>query len=511
MQEVKKENRAYGIVLAVFVWIFLAFMVWMHFIRGSFADILFWGFVLLVPAAILLYKQFVTLRIAMPRWLFRTIVTSVSLVLLILQLNIFPKIYVIFDWDAQMVTECANAIVIGADTGAYAGALTASWNNRFLVGIFSVVIRIKNLIAPDYSYYGACVIASCLFANIGVCLTAYTLDHITHNKKLTFVFWIVCILLYGMSPWLSYPYSDCIGVPFSVLTLYLYTLPKGSKGKERIKFAAIGLSGAIAYAIKPQCSLLFIAIFGVQLIRLIAKPDRRETLWRLGLLFAGFAVGFAVTTAITYALPIQKQGTKLTPFHFFYMGMNAETHGMYNYEDYLFSLEHGAMGDLTGGFERIKAMGIGGFFALLNDKMFYSFYNPLFGWGTNGYVGSEAVGTPWVQFWQNVYYTGYAHSESYTVFLNVFWLFLLTTSCFAVFWKKGERDSALPVIAIALIGAFLMSLFLECHAKYLLVQVPLFCCLAAGGLKSFSDRVSIPRMAECMQELFVKVKKRDAA
>lgn len=504
--EMTKGEKAYRILLKITIALFLVLLFWAYVVLQLFLNFFFWVVLIAIPAVILLYKQFVTLRVTMPRWLFRTVVIVLSLALLGLQLSIFPKIYVWFDWDAMMLVEGANALAQNVTPNdAIAQYLTSCWHNRFLTWVFSLVLRLKYLVAPDYSHYAALVVGGCVFVNIAMCLTAFTLERLTENKKITFFFWILCVLICGMSPWLSYPYSDAYGLVFSVLSLYLFTLPKFGRVGEWIRYACIGLSGAIGFAIKPTLALVFIAIMGLLFLRLLLREHRGRTGALFGFGCLGFFVGYGFTSLISYTLPVPVLGTKLTMFHYFYMGMNAETNGMYNYDDFIFSLQNGAKADFIGAFERIGAMGIGGLWTLLNNKLFYTFYNALFAWGTTGYVSGTAVGTPWVQFWQNVYYTGYAHNAVYTAMMDGIWKFLLVSAFFVIFWKKKKRDSAVSVLALALVGAVLMSLIFECHAKYLFVQLPLFCCLGAVGFKNFSDRVSIPRLAECMQELFVRV------
>ena len=72
---------------------------------------------------------------------------------------------------------------------------------------------------------------------------------------------ILYLILVGASPWVSIPYSDSLGLIFLVAIFWCYVkMEKEESNKKWLYGGAIGLLTAIAYRIKPQISIVLIAI-----------------------------------------------------------------------------------------------------------------------------------------------------------------------------------------------------------------------------------------------------------
>ena len=86
------------------------------------------------------------------------------------------------------------------------------------------------------------------------------------DEKAAMAAWGLYVLLVGLSPWVSIPYSDSTALVFPIAILYLYTRQKQQKGwKKACLWGAIGLLTMLGYHIKPQVAIATIAICGIEL------------------------------------------------------------------------------------------------------------------------------------------------------------------------------------------------------------------------------------------------------
>lgn len=88
-----------------------------------------------------------------------------------------------------------------------------------------------------------------------------TARQITNSRFAAWFSWILYLILVGASPWVSIPYSDSLGLIFLVAIFWCYVkMEKEESNKKWLYGGAIGLLTAIAYRIKPQISIVLIAI-----------------------------------------------------------------------------------------------------------------------------------------------------------------------------------------------------------------------------------------------------------
>ena len=122
---------------------------------------------------------------------------------------------------------------------------------------------------------------------------------------------LVGVVLFGLSPWMTICYSDSLGILFPVLTYYLYTKPARNSWMKRAEQMLAVVVCCIGYYIKPQCMIMLIAIVLIELftfykerrIRLLVKP--------LALLVVA-CLSLAVTSSIL-TIQYESIGVKLDP------------------------------------------------------------------------------------------------------------------------------------------------------------------------------------------------------
>ena len=116
----------------------------------------------------------------------------------------------------------------------------------------------------DFSYIIILVFQSVINVFTGF-LVFNVIKKVTQNINLSVFGYIFYVLLVGISPWVSIPYSDSTALFIPILILYLYTNLDTGKFKI-IKIVGLSFLGVLGYMIKPQTAILFISIFLVSIL-----------------------------------------------------------------------------------------------------------------------------------------------------------------------------------------------------------------------------------------------------
>ena len=83
------------------------------------------------------------------------------------------------------------------------------------------------------------------------------------------------VLLVGLSPWVSIPYSDSMGLLFPCLIAWLtFRRLRGGLGRTLLRWGLIGVCACIGYRIKPQILILLIIIIIVHCARVGLRASR---------------------------------------------------------------------------------------------------------------------------------------------------------------------------------------------------------------------------------------------
>lgn len=295
--------------------------------------------------------------------------------------------------------------------------------------------------------------------------------------------------LVGLSPWVTIPYSDALGLVFPALLLHLYTLNPQQPGKRLAKWVSIGFFAGLAYCIKPQSFLLFIAIVVAELFHCQKDTLRRSVLPVLAATLA-MAAALAAPKAMLRATNLTMDPEKgFGAAHFLMMGANPGKYGAYYAEDVEFSQSFATKSernhaDVARFVQRLHEYGPGGYLGLLKAKIACDYNDGTFGWGVEGtfWIGVQnAKNTLVANVARSLYYDNGRHYDLWCTFAQFLWLGTLLCGAFSGLYRS--KDGKLRVVQLALSGLFLFEMLFETRARYLYTNVPLYIVLAVVGLR----------------------------
>lgn len=398
-------------------------------------------------------------------------------------------------WDVGWLSQFAGEYFSGV-------ARSAQWylsqypNNTLTFGFLLLCRRLEGwfgVIEPE-----RCLAISTLLCCCLCCWTGY----LTYRNVKAFLgerwglvgfaaFWG----LVGLSPWVIIPYSDALGLVFPALLLHLYMLAPQQSGKRLAKWVGIGFFAGLAYCIKPQSFLLFVAIVLAELFYCKKETLRRSVLPALAAALA-MAAALALPKAVLRITHLHLDPeAKIGAAHFLMMGVNPDTYGCYNTEDYAFSESYPTKSerdsaDFARYAQRMQAYGPGGYLGLLQTKIACDYNDGTFGWGVEDdfWRGVQnAKNTLVSNVARSLYYDNGRHYDLWCTWAQFLWLGTLLCGAFSGLYRS--KDGRLRVVQLALSGLFLFEMLFETRARYLYTNVPLFIVLAVVGLREVYHRL----------------------
>ena len=436
---------------------------------------------------------------------------AVSLVFLVLQVLWVRSYYFQTGWDAGTVMKSAVILANGESLQDYNWYYSLYPNNLVLLLLYSNEIRLFRWlhIVPSFGI----VLVQCLLSWASGLLLYGTTRNMLKDEKAAMAAWGLYVLLVGLSPWVSIPYSDSTALIFPIAILYLYTRQKQQKGwKKACLWGAIGLLTMLGYHIKPQVAIATIAICGIELwnglFRLRACLRNKST-WCGA---AGFMVAFCLAAALVNAgietLPLEINSEQtLDITHWWMMGMNdGETNGAFNQEDCDFSRSipdraERKQANIEEALRRIQKMGPGGFLNLMHRKVLTNYNDGTFCWGGEGgfYVESLAdQNLPWAPVAQKLY-AGALIGESmgegsmFALFYKaewVLWMSILMCGALGALLGLKKLRTQTAAAMLSILGLTLFEQLFEARARYLYSYTPVYILLAAVGLWECKTRLT---------------------
>lgn len=146
---------------------------------------------------------------------------AVSLVFLVLQVLWVRSYYFQTGWDAGTVMKSAVILANGESLQDYNWYYSVYPNNLVLLLLYSNEIRLFRWlhIVPSFGI----VLVQCLLSWASGLLLYGTTRNMLKDEKAAMAAWGLYVLLVGLSPWVSIPYSDSTALIFPIAILYLYT------------------------------------------------------------------------------------------------------------------------------------------------------------------------------------------------------------------------------------------------------------------------------------------------
>ena len=371
-------------------------------------------------------------------------------------------------------------------------------NNVLLLLLDTFCLKVNGAFGVFQGNYNmmSAIIVDC-FAISGACFLVYKILALHVSRKFAFGGFLVAVILCGLSPWMSVCYSDSLGILFPVLTYYLYVKPAKNGRRKSMERALAVIVCCIGYSIKPQCVIILIAIVLVELIRLCDGWDLKQLAKTAAL------VALACLCLVIHSTMLTKQyesiGVKLDPekkfgmTHFFMMGLNEKSGGVYSSEDVAYSSsfltsKQRTEGNIAVSIARLREMGPAGYLRHLSRKLLTTYHDGTFAWGMEGGFYIQVVddaNTRMAPFLKSVYYPDGSRHEWFKIAEQFVWIAVLMFTFAASFCKQTEeRGAEMNILTLSIFGLTLFQLLFEVRARYLFLYVPVFCILATLGFEN---------------------------
>lgn len=390
------------------------------------------------------------------------------------------------DWDVQGIIMSAWQAAKGEVIDAYTFSVYP--NNILLTYFFSRILRFGTALGlAEYHAYDLLLILQSFLSFLTGLLLFYSIDRLTKKRNIAIFGYVIYLMLIGLSPWVSIPYSDAFGLffPTAILALYLYSAE--GRAFSAMKWAGIGFLAWFGYQIKPTVMIVMIAIAIIDFLSACRNRGFMTLAFQAlflagGILISSFTVSFAYRY---FGYEVDPEKT-FGPAHFFAMGLNEDSMGIWaaedvNYSEAVLTAKERTQADLELAKERISNMGLRGLMRQYKRKLLTNFNDGTFAWAQEGdffRIILETSNEKLAEKIRSFYYTDGSH---YRLFLNsehAIWLAVMVLSFFSCFTEKNEK---IAVIMLTLLGFVLYGLLFEARARYVYIFSPFFIILAVSG------------------------------
>ena len=439
------------------------------------------------------------------------IVTVTILLFFICSLFICIGGFFFSDWDPAAILYGAYGVLRGHPEDTGATYFSNHPNNLLLVWIYFIVLKTAGIFGIDSVL--SLVLFQCLMSSLAafvffMILLKMTEDPVTaYAGLLIYEIWIV------LSPWFIITYSDEAGLIIPLLVLRLYQRMTGAKDNIRslvIYWILISALAAAGYFIKPQIIICFISVvlYYVSDNKTGSVKYRAVFLTSCALLTLFFAMMIKSVLIPSLGMEIDSDRS-FGMAHYFMMGLNNETDGVYSDDDTLYTdsfekPEKKRTADMQLAKERLKSYGFAGLTDHAKKKILVNYNDGLFAWGVDGkfFAGRESEDFGNVPktgmtdlIWSFIMPDGSNHGK-YSSLLQMIWITILTlglisgilTAIYLFRNKKAtdENVTGLFVVMLSLTGLFLFELLFEAKARYLFIYTPYYLIAAVCGVNAIT-------------------------
>lgn len=425
---------------------------------------------------------------------FKIIMIFISIGLLIIQSIVIYFYYFRTGWDSYLIIDAAYLLSDNVKLQDWTNDYFSYYpNNRFITILFSKIIFLCKIVGiADYSYFIILVFQSVLNVFTGF-LVFNVIKKITQNINLSVLGYVFYVLLVGLSPWVSIPYSDSTALIIPVLMLYLH-INIDTDGFKTVKIACFSFLGVLGYMIKPQTAILFISMFLISIlfIRLqyIKKTVKYLSVYLISILISYFFIGIFISNN---NITINKE-LEISYPHFFKMGLNNVTNGGYLSDDAGKSMSFKSTKEreeenIKVIKERLNEYGIDGLLKHQIKKTLVTYNDGTFAWSQEGnfYWEIKEEKSRIERFFRNIYYESGSNHSIFKYIVQGVWLIILLIQPLNIFIKSKNMNNNMRVVLLSLIGLFIFESIFEARARYLYTYVPIFIISGMIGLNGFMD------------------------
>lgn len=420
---------------------------------------------------------------------FKILIIFISISLLFVQIIMIYFYYFRTGWDSYLIIDASYLLSENVKLQDWTNDYFSYYpNNIFITILFSKIIFLCKIIGvADYSYFVILVFQAILNIFTGF-LVFNVIRKITQNINLSVFGYIFYVLLVGLSPWVSIPYSDSTALIIPVLMLYLHT----NIDKEGFKIVGLSFLGVLGYMIKPQTAILFISIFLVSILfirlRYIKKTLKYLSIALISILISYF---FIVIFMSNNNITVNRE-LEISYPHFVKMGLNNVTNGGYLSDDAGKSMSFKSTKErkeenIEVIKERLSEYGIDGLLKHQIKKTLVTYNDGTFAWSQEGnfYWEIKEEKSKIERFFRNIYYESGSNHSIFKYIVQGAWLIILSIQTLTIFIKRENMDNSMRVVLLSLIGLFVFESIFEARARYLYTYVPIFIVSGMIGLNEF--------------------------
>jgi len=367
-------------------------------------------------------------------------------------------------------------------------------NNILLTFFYSILYKLADALCIKNGYFLILFVQSVIYSLSGYLI--YKTADIYFGEKhhmYSSAVWIIYMLIIGHSPWIVIPYSDSAGLIFVTSCAYCY-FKANSNVHKRINLFIMTLLSVLGYFIKPQIFVFAIAFSIVTLIAeyksIIANPKNaaKTAVFITAAVLTAISAVFTITKVCHFKIDKEE---RLGMPHFIMMGLNDESHGIYNPNDILYSQSYHNnkernTANLLEAKRRVQNFGFCGMLNLAIHKTLINYNDGTFAWYVEGGFFKEKythMNNRLENFLTNCFYKDGKYYIHFHTAMQIIWL---GTIFFAVFAAKCS-DVKVCVLMLSIIGLTLFVLIFEARARYLFSYVPIYILLALIGIQELID------------------------
>lgn len=426
---------------------------------------------------------------------FLMLLGGMSVLLLAVQVFISYHIYFFAGWDPSIVVGMSYYIAAGEQTVGDFWYYSQYTNQIAVTAVLAWIQELPCFMGYNGLAYYTCILVDCVLINLAGVFAALSLRRLTGSGTAAIAAYAVFAVLVGISPWIVVPYTDTYSILFPSLIFYLYLLARDAKTKwtEMLLWFFIGFLGRFGMMIKPTCGMVFLAIMVMEIVRLAGekKPGRLSVLKHMGMVSAAMVILVGVNRVMTdYTGCILNKDIRLTYTHYLMMGLNEETAGAYNSDDYGFSssqptVEERQRANLEVVRERLKEYGAGGYLYFLVRKTLTNYNDGTFSWWMEGgfhMKNSSKYETLLTQRLRRLFYGGTDWNLYFGSFEHTVWLGVLGLLLGIFLMKPGRMRSPESIMLLSLLGSFAFVTLFEARGRYLYCMSPVYVMCAGYGL-----------------------------
>ncbi len=435
----------------------------------------------------------------------RKVLIHVGIFLFVVQIWYADIVWFETGWDVHEVLTMAHSLAFEGGRIGDAHYFSMYPNNVFITGLFAGIWKIAALFGPVEDCFPL-IVAGCLLVNLTGWFMADSVRMLTGHWVPVVLSYVLFVILFGVSHWITIPYSDTYSILFPTLAVWIF-LRRSKKHLLGSWFAiaAISLTGML---IKPTVvmTLGILSFFaGTQFFAVWKKHDRADSLRMLSKYLAGITLGLvlalALRTGMRAAVGYEPDETRrFTMTHYLMMGLNRKYTGGYNQEDVNLSIGYGSVEErvrenLKEVNRRIEGMDPLTLKLFYYSKMLNNFNDGTFGWGHEGafYWAFRQAESGFADYIRSyIYHEGSRHGR-YVAFMQGVWILVLC--CCAMLLLPGfrkKKDPAYTAVTICMLAIFTFVMVFEARARYLYCYGPLIlmtAVIALGRLVALGGRL----------------------